>query len=107
MKLLQTLFQYGTVYVPAVLELDLQDVDSVPAKAADALEIYGCIDILVNNAGVSFRGTVLETSIEVDQKIMNTNYMGPLALTKGEASIPTKRSTVICNALLYENILNF
>jgi NAD(P)-dependent dehydrogenase (short-subunit alcohol dehydrogenase family) len=82
-------WKFGTVYVPAVLELDLFDLASLPEKAAAALQIYGSIDILVNNAGVSFRGSVLETSLEVDQRIMNTNFMGPLALTKGENDIHT------------------
>lgn len=79
-------FQYGPVYVPAVVQLDLGDLSSVQSKTAEILQIYGYIDILINNAGMSYRGNVLETSIEVDQRIMNVNYIGPLALTKGKES---------------------
>lgn len=44
---------------------------------------YGTIDILINNGGISNRGTVLDTSIEVDSKVMAVNYFGTVALTKG------------------------
>jgi len=35
--------------------------------------------------GMTFRGNVLDTAIEVDQRLMAVNYFGPLALTKGIA----------------------
>jgi len=72
----------GVVHVPAVLELDLGSLDSIPAKCRSAVEIYGHVDILVNNAGISNRGTVLDTTMEVHQKIMNINYFGTLSITR-------------------------
>lgn len=71
------------MYVPAVLELDLADLKTIPAKAEAAISIYDDIDILVNNAGIFNRGTILDTIMEVDQQVMNVNYFGTLALTKG------------------------
>lgn len=76
--------QYGTVYMPAVVQLDLGDLKSMEAKSLEILEIYGFVDILINNAGMSYRGTILETNIDVDQRVMMVNYFGPLALTKSE-----------------------
>jgi dehydrogenase/reductase SDR family protein 7B len=38
----------------------------------------------VNNAGVSYRGEVTETTLDVDAKVMNINYFGTVALTKGK-----------------------
>jgi dehydrogenase/reductase SDR family protein 7B len=73
----------GPVYVPATLELDVGDLSSIEGKGKTAIAIYEHVDILVNNAGISFRGTVMETEIEVQQQIMNVNYFGALALTKG------------------------
>lgn len=71
------------MYVPAVVPLDLADLNAVKTKTNEILQIYGFVDILINNAGMSYRGNVLDTSIEVDQRLMDVNYFGPLALTKG------------------------
>lgn len=69
--------------MPAVLEMDLSDLKSIPGKAKAALAIYEGIDILVNNAGILHSGSVLETDLDVDKRIMDVNYFGTLALTKG------------------------
>lgn len=69
--------------MPAVLEMDLGDIKSIPAKARVALAIFGEVDILVNNAGILHSGNVLDTELDVDRKVMDVNYFGTLALTKG------------------------
>lgn len=48
------------------------------------MDAFGHIDILVNNAGVSSRGSVMETDIAVDRRVMEVNFFGTVALTKGE-----------------------
>ncbi len=68
--------------VPYVLPLDVADLDSLPQKAKEAREIFGRIDILVNNAGVGSRGYVVDMEIAVQQRVMQVNYFGPIALTK-------------------------
>jgi short-subunit dehydrogenase len=65
-----------------VLPLDLEQTDTLASKAESAWKIYGAIDILINAGGISQRGTVLETTTEVEQKIMNTNYWGTVNLSK-------------------------
>ena len=70
-----------------VLTLDLSDVDSLTEKADEAFSFYGRIDVLINNGGVSQRSLALDTSVEVDRTLMETNYLGPVALTK--AVLPT------------------
>ncbi|RWS29733.1 dehydrogenase/reductase SDR family protein 7-like protein, partial [Leptotrombidium deliense] len=69
-------------FEPNILQLDLNDLQSIPSKVEEALKFHGCVDILVNNAGVSYRGTVLNTSALVDETIMKTNYFGHVVLTK-------------------------
>ena len=39
--------------------------------------------MLVNNAGVSSRGAGLETSLDTDRRVMEVNYFGTIAFTKG------------------------
>ncbi|KAG8145688.1 putative Dehydrogenase-reductase SDR family member 7B-like protein [Naja naja] len=68
-----------------VVVFDLSDINAVVSAAKEILSCVDRVDILINNAGISFRGTIAETVIEVDRKVMETNYFGPVALTKGEA----------------------
>lgn len=74
----------GTVYPPVIIQLDLQDMTNLADKVRTILGVYGYIDILVNNAGISYRGEAIETNLEVDAKVMNVNYFGTVALTKGK-----------------------
>lgn len=73
----------GTVYPPVIIQIDLQDLTNLSEKVKTILGVYGYVDILVNNAGISFRGDVVDTTLEVDKKIMNVNYFGTIGLTKG------------------------
>ena len=95
-KFVLFILKTGTVYVPAVLELDLGVLKSIPSKCKTAIDIYGQIDILINCAGISHRGTVMETELDVDQKIMNVNYFGSLAITRGNKW----NSHLLCSYLL-------
>lgn len=68
---------------PIVVPLDLYDIKSLMSHVNKIISIAGKVDILVNNGGISQRGSVLATDIEVDEKIMTVNYLGAVALTKG------------------------
>lgn len=46
--------------------------------------IHGRIDILINNAGISYRGEVINTSVDIDIKIMMSNYFSQVALSKSK-----------------------
>ncbi|CAI5792027.1 reductase SDR family member 7B isoform X2 [Podarcis lilfordi] len=61
---------------------DLADIKAVVGAATEILKCAGHVDILINNAGISYRGTIVDTLMEVDRKVMETNYFGPIALTK-------------------------
>jgi len=66
----------------AILPFDLSRLDDLPMVASLALRAWGRVDCLVHNAGVALRGRLWETPLELDQRVMATNYFGPLALTK-------------------------
>lgn len=70
-----------------IAPLDVSDFDSVPAVAKRILHHFGYINILVNNAGISQRAFVMDTDFSVDQRIMDVNYLGTVAVTK--AVLPT------------------
>jgi short-subunit dehydrogenase len=65
-----------------VLPFDVADLESLPDKAQEAHGLFGRIDILVNNAGQTMRGYAVDTEMSVQQRIMQVNYFGPVALTK-------------------------
>ena len=69
-----------------IIKLDLEDYKSAPTVVEQAISCFGQIDILINNAGISQRSLIAETSIEVDKKLMDVNYIGTVALTKAQQS---------------------
>ncbi|XP_008577228.1 PREDICTED: dehydrogenase/reductase SDR family member 7B isoform X2 [Galeopterus variegatus] len=67
---------------PYTVTFDLTDPGAIVAAAAEILQCFGYVDILINNAGISYRGTIKDTTVDVDKRVMETNYFGPVALTK-------------------------
>ncbi len=65
-----------------IVTLDLADIESLKEKTAEALNAFGSIDILLNNGGISQRSLAEDTAISVDQRIMDINYLGTVALSK-------------------------
>jgi len=65
-----------------VLPLDLENYTSLATKVDEALSLFGGIDMLFNNGGISQRSYAKDTSISVDKRIMDINYLGTVALTK-------------------------
>ena len=60
----------------------MEKLDTLEAKTNEAIQAFGTVDILVNNGGISQRSLAAETSLDVDKRIMNINYLGTVALTK-------------------------
>lgn len=65
-----------------VLPLDLSQLDSLAPSAQALLDRVGGIDVMVHNAGVGQRSSVVDTKFEIDRELIETNYLGPVALTK-------------------------
>ena len=65
-----------------VLPLDLEETSALAAAAEKAKAYFGRVDILINNGGVGFRGLGQETTIEVDQRVMNIDFFSGVALVK-------------------------
>ncbi|KAG5675202.1 hypothetical protein PVAND_005126 [Polypedilum vanderplanki] len=87
-----------TSHPPVILKLDLTDLNELPNKVKEVLDIFGHIDILVNNGGISVRSEAIKTKIDVDIKIMLTNYFGTVALTKSvlPSMIERKQGRILC-----------
>jgi meso-butanediol dehydrogenase / (S,S)-butanediol dehydrogenase / diacetyl reductase len=58
------------------LQVDVTKADSVKKMVESVVKAYGRIDILVNNAGVFREATIVDTTEEVWDMIMNVNLKG-------------------------------
>ena len=68
----------------ALVRLDVTDDASVAAAAAEVLELtggHGC-DVLVNNAGMTFKGTLLDSSVAETARLFDANVFGLLRATQ-------------------------
>ena len=73
----------------AVEALDLTAAHTLAPVARRVLERYGTPDLLVLNAGVSQRSLARDTRVEVDRRLLETNFLGPIAVAK--AVLPAMR----------------
>lgn len=65
-----------------VLPLDLTELKSLEGAVKKAIACFGHVDLLINNGGISQRSLIIETQIEVYQRLMEVNYLGTVALTR-------------------------
>ncbi len=67
---------------PFAHPLDVTDPASVEAFVTAASCALGPVDVLVNNAGIAHPGPLHELSDEDHRRILDTNLLGPLLITK-------------------------
>lgn len=65
-----------------VVPFDITDPVGREAAAELVLAQFERIDVLVNNAGIGQRSLAKETTLEVDRRVMEVDFFGPIALTK-------------------------
>ncbi len=65
-----------------LLPLDLNEPVTMASKAKEVLDRFGYVDVLFNNGGISQRALAKDTTLAVDMKIINTDFLGHVALTK-------------------------
>ena len=64
------------------MALDITKFESISDVVQSCSKIHGSIDIVINNSGISYRGKVVDTSLQVDQSLMDVNYFGHIAIVK-------------------------
>ena len=65
------------------IPVELGSADSCKALIAKTDEIFGRIDVLVNAAGLSLRGSIVDTTVELWDTLMNVNVRAPFLLMQG------------------------
>lgn len=82
-----------TLYNPNVFPIDLDEIDQIQSKVKEIEKKYGKIDILIHSAGQGTRTSFIDSSFEVHQTVMNTNYFGPLRLTHAVLPLMIKQQS--------------
>ncbi len=65
-----------------VIPLDLLEMGSFAGRTAEAIAAFGQVDVVVHNGGISQRSLAIETSMEVQRKVMELDYFSYVALTQ-------------------------
>ena len=65
-----------------IIPLDLEDAASLQQKTVEAVAAFGHVDIMIHNGGISQRSYVIDTSMDVQRKVMEVDYFSYVALTK-------------------------
>jgi short-subunit dehydrogenase len=79
-KVAETCRSFGSD--PYIFPFDLSQPSEVETAAGMVLSRFGWIDVLINNGGISQRSFVLETPVEIDRKVMETDFFSGVILTK-------------------------
>ncbi|MEK4250829.1 SDR family NAD(P)-dependent oxidoreductase [Paenibacillus sp. FSL W7-1287] len=69
--------EHGAYFV-----MDVNDADQIIQTFHHIVHSYGKVDIIVNNAGYGLFASIEELSLEMYEKMMDTNYMGIVRCTK-------------------------
>ena len=76
-----------------ILPLDVSELSDPNAEVQKVIQKFGRIDVLVNNAGVVQRSYVIDTPIELERKMMEVNYFGPVVLSKAVLPVMRKQGS--------------
>lgn len=72
----------GVKHEIRLLPFDLSVPEACEQAADEVIKEFGTVDFLFNNGGISQRTTVLDTTLDMDRKIMEVNYFSGIILTK-------------------------
>eukprot|EP00079_Xenopus_tropicalis_P030766 XP_012826975.1 PREDICTED: dehydrogenase/reductase SDR family member 7C isoform X1 [Xenopus tropicalis] len=72
----------SVTFTPKLVLLDISDINNMEAMGKEIQDCYGCVDVLINNASMKMKGPLQSVSLELDKKIMDANYFGPITLVK-------------------------
>lgn len=81
----------GTIQL---FQVDFADMISIDKFVAEVNAQNIAFDYIILNAGISQRARTLETDFSVDRNIMETNYFGPVYLTKKLLGTPHATASV-------------
>ena len=80
---------------------DVGEKEDAERMVGAAIDHFGRLDILVNNAGVSMRGRFADLSAEMCERVINTNLVGSIHLSRAAVNhiIQTKGHMVFISSI--------
>lgn len=61
---------------------DISDSEILHEKVFEAISVFGHIDMVIHNAGVAQNSIAIETVPDVENQILQIDYLSPVSLTK-------------------------
>ena len=62
-----------------IVPFDIADAGQREDAAREVLGQFERIDVLVNNAGIGQRSAAMDTLLDVDRRVMEVDFFGPIA----------------------------
>jgi 3-oxoacyl-[acyl-carrier protein] reductase len=94
-RVVDTIVQEGGSAIP--IETDVRDEQRVRNLIDTTLENYGRLDVLCNNAGVGLLRTVVESTMEEYDYVMEPNLRGVFLCMKFGETQPTAHQRALCS----------
>lgn len=76
---LESTFSFAEI---EILTMDVENHASLAEKTQEAWQVFDSLDYVFLNAGMSVRDLVQDSRLDVERKIMDINFWGPVAITK-------------------------
>jgi NAD(P)-dependent dehydrogenase (short-subunit alcohol dehydrogenase family) len=94
-RLKKTRESLGDSCVP--VQMDIANLDRIPAHIKEIVARYGRIDILVNNAGINLKKDLVSVTDEEFQKVLLTNVAGVFAISRevSKVMITQKKGAIV------------
>ncbi|NYC47832.1 NAD(P)-dependent dehydrogenase (short-subunit alcohol dehydrogenase family) [Clostridium beijerinckii] len=84
-----------------IVKGDISAFDNCQMIVEEVLKVMGKIDILVNNAGISHIGLFMDLTEEEISRILNTNLLGAIYLTKNVLNNMISRKKWNCHKYFF------
>jgi short-subunit dehydrogenase len=66
----------------AILSFDIENINALKGITHEAWDLWGGIDYVYLNAGMAVRDMIVQTDMEMIEKVMNINFMSNVAIAK-------------------------
>ena len=76
---LESTFSFAEI---EILTMDVENHASLAEKTQEAWQVFDSLDYVFLNAGMSVRDLVQDSRLDVERKIMDINFWGPVSITK-------------------------
>lgn len=81
-RLMSLVSQVFAGYDVLPVKADLTNLSDIKSLVGETLDRYSKVDVLINNAGIGVSGPLQEMNVEQIERVISTNFSGPVFLTR-------------------------